>query len=141
MTTPERRSRARWVVIACGLGVLAVGVVGLHPAVRRVRESRAIEALDSEERDDALRELSGMKSLRAIPHILRYSLRRSACKAAKWLGPEAVKAVPHLISLVERESWDGQESAIEALVAISPENGMAAIRALEHDHDKVRDAR
>ena len=46
--------------------MIAVGVVGVRHAVRHVRESRAIAALDSEERGHALRELSGMKSLRAM---------------------------------------------------------------------------
>jgi len=80
---------------------------------------------------------------KVIDYLLRArtnSLRSSACKAAEWLGPEAVKAVPHLISLIEREPWPGQESAVEALVAISPEHGIpAAIRALQHDNGKMRD--
>jgi HEAT repeat protein len=69
------------------------------------------------------------------------SLRRAACQAAAGLGPEAEKAVPYLISLVEREPWEGQESAVEALVAASPEDALpVAIRSLEHDGRKVREA-
>jgi HEAT repeat protein len=73
MAAAGRRTRAKWIAVVCALGVLLVGLAGVHEGVRFVRESRAIAALESKdegERTAALRELAQLRSLRGVPPIL-----------------------------------------------------------------------